>query len=509
MNNLATRAKNSFTLNFIIVISFVFILRGYPVPFEDELVYLLSPLKQLDSNFLLNDWTFSRPDKAHLVFNVLMAPFYSLLSLEFIGWSGRIICWSLIILALFRIGRLFQISLWMITISILLWLAVTSEVAVVGGEWIIGGFGGKSISYFLLLFSLLGFINNKVVLPSIFLGLCFSFHPAVGLWGGIATISSLIVLKYPIKKLCQIIFLTALFSLPGVIPLIPLVFGNNNVSIDEWKFLALMRLPRNLDPFSWGKVNILALYILFLFNWLHSLRNKENHAIRFLISFQFFLGLFFLLGIFFRYNANFDFLKFYPFRLFPVFVQLFFFFHLMNAYLYLNEKKLMRATAVIGLVALLSFPNALGEFVDQVKFNYGLWIEKEDDLQMAYKWVSKNTPNGSIIISPPLRKECSYLSKRAQIVNWRVPTPDRIGEWRERLECMVGKVETYNPWDRLKKMEDHYNHLKEEDIELIIKKYGGDYLVSRGNYNYPLFFSSGTYKVFLLKKPIVSKLLPK
>ena len=49
-------------------------------------------------------------------------------------------------------------------------------------------------------------------------------------------------------------------------------------------------------------------------------------------------------------------------------------------------------------------------------------------------------------------------------------------------------------------MEIHYNQLTEKDIRSIVEKYGGDYLVSKGGYSYPILFDSGTYKVYSLKK---------
>ena len=59
-------------------------------------------------------------------------------------------------------------------------------------------------------------------------------------------------------------------------------------------------------------------------------------------------------------------------------------------------------------------------------------------MEKAFKWIAKNTPTNSIIISPPWRGDSFYLSRRAQIASWWLPRFDRLTEWRERLELLAG-----------------------------------------------------------------------
>jgi len=130
-----------------------------------------------------------------------------------------------------------------------------------------------------------------------------------------------------------------------------------------------------------------------------------------------------------------------------------------------------------------------------------MWTRQEEDWEKAFKWVAKNTPNNSIIISPPWRGESFYLSQRAQIASWWVPRLDHLTEWRERLESLAGDVSGVRPETtkaRLEYMVAHYNQLPPTEIASLVAKYGAEYLVSSTTYGYPVIFQSGTYKVYAL-----------
>jgi len=139
------------------------------------------------------------------------------LSLEIVGWSGRIAVWILSLPALIKLGRRWEIPDWTIAVSIFLWLAFSQSV--VNDEWIFGGFEAKTIAYICLLFSLLGFSKGRIIAPAVLLGPSFSFHPAVGLWAIPAIGSALLSEKIPTIDFAKVVGVTALFSLFGLIPL--------------------------------------------------------------------------------------------------------------------------------------------------------------------------------------------------------------------------------------------------------------------------------------------------
>lgn len=486
--------------NILVVLLFVFLLKGLPVPSGTEMVYLLTVYKQFHQYFLLNDWTFSIPQPEHRIFELIGGMLMLVVPLEVFGWIGRLATWSLILLGLYRIGRRYEIPLWMISIGILVWLIY--DQALVGREYMIGSFESKSVAYVFLLFAINGLLDRRDAVPGLFLGLTFTFHPAVGMWGSLAAGLTLLTLRVPFKKLVAMTAWATLGALPGVIPLLSSLVGNVSATPDDWKYMALVRFPYHWDPLSWPKREILLTYMLFLFSWFHSRQCRQNEAIRFLTLFQGFLCLFFTAGILLRVAEQYEWLKFMPMRLFPVFSLLLFFFHLMHAYRHSPSVRLGSGAVLVGFLSLLGLKNPLGEFVDGARFNYLTWTQGDTALQHTYKWFPAHTPNGSILITPPWKDDSVYLTQRAQVAYWGYAPPGQLGEWRARLRAVVSENwQQMSGEMQVEHMESFYSKLTEEDIAAVVKKYGGDYLVSKGQYSYPVLFDSGTYKVYALSRP--------
>jgi lysylphosphatidylglycerol synthetase-like protein (DUF2156 family) len=163
---------------------FALVLYGKPVPHTNEFNYLLRLEKLAHPHILAVDWTFSRSADEHWLFNRVFSLLAFALPLEAVGWIGRIASWLVLFVGLLLIGKRWEIPLWQITVSIFLWLAF--DQAFIVGESMIAGFEAKVVAYVCLLFALDGFLREKTFLPAALLGLTFSFHPAVGLWGGLA-----------------------------------------------------------------------------------------------------------------------------------------------------------------------------------------------------------------------------------------------------------------------------------------------------------------------------------
>jgi hypothetical protein len=197
-----------------------------------------------------------------------------------------------------------------------------------------------------------------------------------------------------------------------------------------------------------------------------------------------------------------------PLRMFPVLVPLFFFFHLMNALHHTQRLKHRTALVLLGFFAFASFGNPFEIFVRNARYHYSMWTRGEEDVQTAFSWIATNTPEDSIVISPPWRGDSFYYSRRPQIASWWVPRFDRLTEWRERLELIAGDVSSVKPETSKARMEymiDHYNHLGEADVGSLVIKYGAAYLVSLAEYDYPVMFRSGVYKVYFLTPRLTEK----
>src|SRR4030095_10305304 len=106
-----------------------------------------------------------------------------------------------ILIALLQLGRRFEIPVWMISLSIFLWLLY--QQSLVGGEWVLGTFEAKCIAYIFLFFSLSELLKGRDVLGSILLGLCFTFHGVVGMWALLAVGLTVLFLRYPAARLAK------------------------------------------------------------------------------------------------------------------------------------------------------------------------------------------------------------------------------------------------------------------------------------------------------------------
>ena len=478
---------------------FLLIIRGHPVPEPiTEYLYIPCLVKQFNPEYLANDWTLSSPFYEHYVFNVTFGWLTLFMPMEAVGWLGRILCWLLISLALLRLGQRFGIPLWMAFLGILFWLL--KEQSIVASSWMVGGFEAKVVAYIFLVVAFNLFIQKRYHLASFLLGLCFSFHPAVGLWGGLAVGFALLLYRTHYKKLAAMAGLVILGALPGLIATSILLSKGGTSSMEVWKFVVLIQSPQHLDPASWPLRETMLVYLLFFFNVLSALTFRENHTIRFLVYVQLGLGLFFTLGLGLRWTGSYTLLKYFPFRVFPLLVPLCFLWQVMHAIHHYGQKKLSSFALIVGMVGLLSFGSPLGQFMDYLRETIKLNRPQNADRHKVMRWLAQNTPKKSVVIQPPWWGETFYLSQRAQIANWWANRYDKLPEWKARLESMVGTIPPSKAEEKVALLEKNYNARTPQQIRHIVKTYGAHFLVSKGNYAYPKLFETKTYRVYDLRK---------
>jgi hypothetical protein len=478
-----------FLLYFGLLFVALFLLVGEDVPSGNEFIYLLRLVKQYNPAFLTNDFSFSFQGNEHWLFNHIFGLPAQLISPHSLGWLGRLACWAGVLLGLFRLGRNWEISDRAIAISIFIWLCLGQSI--VAEEWMIGGFEAKCVAYICLIFALDGFLRGKDIYPAALTGLAFSFHPAVGLWGGLAIGIGLLLSQTPIQKLLKIGIVTAVFAIPG---LLPLVLANETIStgIDDWKHIVLVRAPAIFNPFGWSRASYAVLLLSAAFTiWIFIRREKEQ-KFKLLQYFLIALGLFFLFGIFLRAAERYDLMRLMPMRLFPVFVPLFFLFTFARAW---RERSFSAATAAIaiaiGFISLTRHNPAVFAF-DQVRDNYSTWKAKYDDVSVAQQWVGDNSDPGTVVISPPWRRDGWHHSERAQVVSYGFPVFENLPEWRRRVTQLIGDA------SEPEQMQANYRNLTRGQIDALAQEYGAGYLITDGDYDHNLLFVSGKWKVFKL-----------
>lgn len=489
-SKILTESAQKFWLCFAFLLFSVCLFHGKTVPFSNEFLYLL----RLEPNFLPNDWTFSSPANEHWFFNLIFGLPSRIFSLEFVGWAGRIGSWILSLIALITLGRYWEIAYWKIAVSIFLWLAFGQ--AVVGDEWIFGGFEAKSIAYICLLFSLVEFSKRRIIAPSMLLGLAFSFHPAVGLWAILAVGFVFLFEKIPTIDFVKVVSITALFSLFGLLPLLAEQTGAAASSFDDWKFIVLYRVPWHLDLFQFSKSGTALIFVMLGFNCFAVWRS-ENFALRFLLRFQIALGVFFLLGVILRWCEVYPLLRLMPMRLFPIFTPLFFIF---TAFYFVPRLASKQHKIIVSLFAVLVVAalNPFGKGFSQVRETVRTWKAAPDDFQQTALWMAENTPPNAVVIQPPHRRDFWYFSHRASVASFAYPTFNRLGEWRTRISDLSGSRQISRSDTANEEIETAYNQLSEEQIEVLKNKYAATHLVSRAVYSYPVIFETETYKVYQL-----------
>ncbi|CAN5311918.1 hypothetical protein BH10ACI3_BH10ACI3_16990 [soil metagenome] len=488
------KLQDSFMLHFGVLFAAIIVFFAKKPPFENEYIYLLRLAKTYRSDFLLNDLSFSVPANEHWLFNHLFGLLTFIFSIEVISWGGRIFCWTVLLFAVMRLARHWEIPLWMSSVSILLWLARGQ--AVIGHEWIFGSFEAKCVAYICLLLAIDGLVREKAAYPGVLLGLTFSFHPAVGLWGILAAGIALVFCRWEMRKILTVVALTFVFALPGIAALFTEV--STPASVEDWKFVELARYPHIFDPFVFSKSGVCLVYLELLFCLLFFWSRGRDKRREFLPFFLATLGVFFTAGFVLRGFEQFPLLRFMPMRLFPVFVTLFFLFTFAAAF----QRKLftppLTALAAVGFACLIFFQSPLTTAADQAVQNYRSWTTELDDTAKSFVWLRDNTPNGTTVIAPPWRQDFWYLAQRAQVASASFPTYFDLGEWRRRVETLSGETLS-NMLDRDNDQRPaFYRALPTETINEVARNSNAEYLVSDGEYPYPVVFRSGDVKVYQL-----------
>ncbi len=494
--NIIKNLKENFYLHFFALLGAVFLFVGKPVPSSNEYSYLLRLRKIYDPNFLANDITFSTPTNEYWLFDHIFGLPTLFFTIEIIGWIGRFACWSILLFALMKLGKRWEIPLWTTSLSIFLWLYAGQSI--VAEEWMFGGFEAKCVGYICLIFALERFCGEEDITPAILLGLSFAFHPVIGLWGIAATVPALFICRRDIRRNLKVAVIAGAFALIGAIPLLQMRAASVEPSIENLKYFQLVKFPHHFDPFSWSRSAIVLVCLMLIFCIIVHIRSKRTKPLDFLLTFLTILGAFFVFGVVIRFFDSYELMKYTPTRLFAVFVPLFFFYWLSRAY----QQNLLRKPlqiALLLLVLLLLFWNKIPlKGLDQMQSTGEIWTQSTDDTADAFIWLKNNTPKDIIVIAPPWRYDFWYLSERAEAVNYRKPIIADVGEWQTRLDELIGKAEPENGSRDMEEMAKFYFGINEETINGLADKYKAEYFISETDYSYPIVYSKGRVKIYRL-----------
>lgn len=515
---------NSRSFQLMTLLSYAFFLNreGVRVPSGNELVYLLYVYKAWHPHFMAGDWTFLEPTAGHGFFNLASGWLTLLMPLEWAAWVGRFACWVLSFIGLLRLGRHFQIPSWGIWLGVLLWMVQRQALPTTPWtEWIVGSFEAKCPAYICLIFALDAALRQRPVLAGLLAGLAFSFHSAVGMWGGVA-IGWAIVTHLPMRKSALFCAAAIATALPGLLSSLPLVTGSHAINPTEAQFLVTRALPLCLDPFAMEWPYVALLVLMLLFGWQYR-RQRGGQTASMLFQFQLALAACFEFGFVARALGRFDLVKLYPMRVFAVLTMLFFFWQLI--WVASQALKLRRHNAPallvtsLGLVIFLGLPSPVARVAAAVAAHLQSrgWtvnpagiaadadLDSTTDFRAAASWIAQNTACDDLVIAPPWRADAYYFIRRPLVANWHAYRYDAMTAWRKRIESLAGdlshlKANDPPTGDMDLVCRSHYRSLSTADITGLQYTYNAGWIITTGKYPFPLVFSSPTYKVYHLQE---------
>lgn len=497
----------------LLVLGVTLLLYGGPVPRLSEELYLPLVKRVADPAYLAGDWTFAGSFGEHWLFDHLFAPLAGAVSISEFGWIGRLVFWPVLGLLLIRIGNRLGLSPWPAAAAVSLW--VVSNQALMGGEWILGTFEAKTVAYVCFLGALLAISSKRIPLALALLGLTVSFHPAVGMWGAWGAGIALIALPETRGKTLRWCWLAIVLAIPGVIGAFS-ALGKATPAIQ--RFVVLEAIPYHTDPFfggktlAWGQVvlHVVTLAAMFAFNLWAYRRSARDLIQRFFVAFQIAAAVPFVLAFAARAVHFWNYLRLMPLRSFPLIVPLVFFFQAVRlavaAIQGQGERRRRRRRirrrgylALVVIVVIAVLPTAPLLAAPRLIYrNVQSWT-KVDNMAGSFGWIRKNLPHSTTCIFPLDRQDAFGRAEVPQVVNWQAIPYDRLGEWKKRVDQLVGGASYFDGpvWrGGLNDIRAAFDSLTLEQINRIASRYGATCLVTDAHYPLQLLHTEGRARVY-------------
>ena len=172
--------KAGFILEVVAVFFVLAALSATIPPDINESHYLTKAKHFWNPNWCRGDLFLESAD-AHLVFYCTCGWPTQFLSLSVFAWCGRIACWAGFALSWVYLNRVLAVRRWMSVVSAAL-LVLLSNRFDMAGEWVVGGFEGKSIAYVFVVWAIGLFIERRCSWFWPVIGLACAFHAIVGVW---------------------------------------------------------------------------------------------------------------------------------------------------------------------------------------------------------------------------------------------------------------------------------------------------------------------------------------
>ena len=341
------------------------------------------------------------------------------------------------------------------------------------GEWVLGGVESKCFAYVALILAVAAVCRDAYREAGVEAGLAIALHPVIGVWGLVSLVGAGVAgwcmrtlfatrsaqgatspnsseSSYRARSWRLFFvpaFLCLAFSLPGLIPAVAMLA--RAPSRDEQRQADALqvfdRLNHHLDPSQFAPKGCL-MYAGLLAVWLVSgLISDTTPAQRYLTRFILATLAIALTGLFVGLKLRDPgLMKFYPFRVFDVFLPIAFAINemaglerIVNA---AGLRQVLRFSArVSGMVLILaslwwSF-RAPGRIENAAGWHPKNW----NDFVDACEWIDQHVPADALFLTPKYNVGFKWYAQRAEYATWKDCPQDAAGilEWKQRLDTIL------------------------------------------------------------------------
>ena len=493
----------SFWLEVLTVFVTLFLLSATFPPDINESHYLTKAKHFWNPSWCQSDLFLESAD-AHYVFFVTCGWPTLFLSLDLFAWCGRVLCWMAMALSWVYLNRVLEIRQWFSVVSAAMFVIMTNRFDM-AGEWVVGGFEGKSITYALVVLAVGLFLERRWQGFWPAMGLACAFHAVVGVWALLcfaATSASQVLLatigmgakiKWQRPQVSTGVWISVgLFVLglaAGCVPPIlsnwgtspDLISATNQIQVHER--LSHHQLFENFPASKVGRFMLLILFWLLITRWF-PLRPRERRVEWFCnTSLMISLAGVVLSGLAETAGPSADWanslLRYYWFRFsdfaIPLGVALFctrFASSMIARGSLAKRRTVVFSVCCLGLAGLLiawesvsigrstadqrSLPTYPGD--DERTLNtYHNW-------RKVCRWIFENSDRDSVFITPVEQQTFKWHAQRAEVACWKDMPQDAEGvvEWRRRVSELRG-IETFDPVG--------YFGLSNEQLKYLVDQY--------------------------------------
>lgn len=425
---------------------------GWPVPDVNEAHYLCKARHAWDPNYLSNDFFITSPD-AHAVFVTTLGWLTRLLDLPQAAWAGRWITWALLAVCWRRLSwAVLPRPGWSILTAAL--FVAAQERGQMAGEWVVGGFEAKGISYALVLVALEGIVAGRWNRAIFFLGAASGMHVLVGGW---ATVAAAVAWWFEprrpgLRSLAGSLAIGALLAAPGVWSGLRLNYGVPAEVVRQAASLyVLERFDHHLVVTTF-KTEFLVAFALLTVLWclLVELVPGTPALWRLRVFILASLGLVAvgsLMSLLVEVAPDTAALalRYYWFRLADAAVPL-------GAALWgglFLQRRLAAAprsavawlAVAVGLCGLHFWPHVEGTLLSQrPRADKPGKVADYDAWRAVCQWVHDHTPGDAVFLTPRGAQTFKWYAARAEVVTWKDVPQNAAGilEWWDRLHAVYG-----------------------------------------------------------------------